>query len=175
MARTSWFSGAVFLLPLGTPLLYHTLRSLSRGFLNFFSFGREILFYFTQLRIGERLFTPVCLLTPLLYHNLDDLSRGFSKVCVNFFSTNTTRSAVAYPLWTLFLLGYLVCHSLLTPIVYHTPPQKSTWQNTQIREKQLFDFCTTFLLTNWLGCGIMEIPGRVDVAGPLKKRGFPLA
>ena len=49
------------------PLSYHTLRGLSRGFLNFL-FGREILFYFTQLRIGERLFAPVCLLTLLLYH-----------------------------------------------------------------------------------------------------------
>ena len=46
---------------------------------------------------------------------------------------------------------------LLTMIVYHTPPQKSTWQNAQIRASKLFDFCTTFLLTNCWRCGIMEI------------------
>jgi hypothetical protein len=45
----------------------------------------------------------------------------------------------------------------LTPIVYHAPPQKSTWQSAQIRASKLFNFCTTFLLTNCWRYSIMEI------------------
>ena len=52
-----------------------------RGFLNFL-FGREILFYFTQLRIGERLFAPVCLLH--LYYTILDLI--CQEVFQNFFN-----------------------------------------------------------------------------------------
>ena len=49
-----------------------------------------------------------------------------------------------------------VCTSLpLTMIVYHRPHQKSTWQSAQIRASKLFDFCTTFLLTNCWRYAIM--------------------
>ena len=54
---------------------YNTLSSVCQEVFWTFLFGREILFYFTQLRIGERLFAPVCLLTLLLYHTQLGLSR----------------------------------------------------------------------------------------------------
>ena len=53
------------------------IKEFVKRFFELFLFGREILFYFTQLRIGERLFAPVCLLTLLLYHTFGGLSRGF--------------------------------------------------------------------------------------------------
>ena len=58
------------------PLLYHTLRDLSRGFLNFL-FGREILIYFTQLRIGERLFAPVYLFCILIVSQLGRFVKSY--------------------------------------------------------------------------------------------------
>lgn len=60
-------------------LIVSYFKGFVKRFFELFSFGREILFYFTQLRIGERLFASVCLFTSLLYHNLGDLSRGFLK------------------------------------------------------------------------------------------------
>ena len=62
-------------------LIVSHFKEFVKRFFELFSFGREILFYFTQLRIGERLFAPVCLFTSLLYHTLRNLSRGF----FNFF------------------------------------------------------------------------------------------
>ena len=73
--------GSPFYLIAICALIVSHFKGFVKRFFELFSFGREILFYFTQLRIGERLFAPVCLFTSLLYHNLGDLSRGFP----NFF------------------------------------------------------------------------------------------
>ena len=48
----------------------------------------------------------------------------------------------------------------LTPIVYHRPHTKSTGNVAQIRDFSWQLFCSFCLLTNWLGCGIMEIRGQ---------------
>lgn len=48
----------------------------------------------------------------------------------------------------------------LTSLVYHRPPQKSTGNVAQIRDFVGCLFCSFCLLTNWLGCGIMEIRGQ---------------
>ena len=71
------------------PLLYHTLRGLSRGFLHFFSWLFPICvmvlrFLLTVKGTFPKLGTRSFLLTPLLYHNLGDLSRTFFKI-LNFF------------------------------------------------------------------------------------------
>lgn len=143
-------------------LIVSYFKGFVKRFFELFSFGREILFYFTQLRIGERLFAPVCLFTFLLYHTLGGLSRGFSNFLKNLFGwlyrtpTNALGCVAYYP-------------RLLTMIVYHTPPQKSTWQSAQIRASKLFDFCTTFLLTNCWRYGIMEISATTPSGGRLKK------
>ena len=55
-------------------LIVSHFKGFVKRFFELFLFGREILFYFTQLRIGERLFAPVCLFTSLLYHTLGELS-----------------------------------------------------------------------------------------------------
>ena len=48
----------------------------------------------------------------------------------------------------------------LTSLVYHRPSQKSTGNVVQIRDFSWQLFCSFCLLTNWLGCGIMEIRGQ---------------
>ena len=124
-----------------------------KGFVKrFFTFFFEGCFV---LHFRFRYSLPVCplLLTPLLYHNLGDLSRGFLHFLRTFFSGAPTP--VLHSQWQAFVCGYPLP---LTMIVYHTSPQKSTWQNAQIRASKLFDFCTTFFLTNCWRYGIMEIP-----------------
>ena len=132
-----------------------------KGFVKrFFTFFFEGCFV---LHFRFRYSLPVCplLLTPLLYHNLGDLSRGFSEISEIFSGVGRVHFCGSFPIptqrsrptpWT----GLLP--RPLTMIVYHTPPQKSTWQSVQIRASKLFDFCTTFLLTNCWRYGIMEIP-----------------
>ena len=78
---------------------YNILNSVCQEVFWTFLFGREILFYFTQLRIGERLFAPVCLLTSLLYHTLMGLSRGFFEKLEFFYSLllRTVRALLIAP------------------------------------------------------------------------------
>ena len=100
---------------------------------------------------------------PLLYHTLRDLSRGFLHFLRTFFSGAPTP--VLHSQWQAFVCGYPLP---LTMIVYHTSPQKSTWQNAQNRASKLFDFCTTFFLTNCWRYGIMEIPAPTSEGAALK-------
>ena len=131
------------------PLLYHTLRGLSRGifaFAGLFLLGVPITHH--GVPCGDFLLTALT-----LYHILSGLSRGFLHFLRTFFSGAPTP--VLHSQWQAFVCGYPLP---LTMIVYHTPPQKSTWQSAQIRASKLFYFCTTFLLTNCWRYGIMEIP-----------------
>ena len=127
------------------PLLYHTLRGLSRGFLNFF---QEIFLGKSTYRFGSLLtlssLHPYCITTWVI-------SQG-----VFYIFLRTLPAGFADP------FGLPLP---LTMIVYHTPPQKSTWQNVQIRASKFFDFCTTFLLTNCWRYGIMEMARRAAVRG----------
>ena len=66
--------------PSPLPLLYHTLRGLSRGFSNFFS-ERPLWDLNPSARDPAFNLVGTHLLTPLLYHNLGDLSRGFLHFC----------------------------------------------------------------------------------------------
>jgi hypothetical protein len=93
-----------------------------------------------------RLLYPYCI-------TLQGICQGVSYIFSEFFSRAPTP--VLHSQWQAFVCGYPLP---LTMIVYHTPPQKSTWQSAQIRASKLFDFCTTFLLTNCWRYGIMEIP-----------------
>ena len=69
-----------------TPLLYHTLRGLSRGFTNFFS---ERPLWDLNPSAWDPAFNLVGThpLTFLLYHRLSGLSRGFSTFLRIFFTT----------------------------------------------------------------------------------------
>ena len=123
------------------PLLYHTLRGLSRGI---FAFAGLFL-------LGVPHHPSWCPLRglPLDCSYIVPHLEWFVKGFLHFFS-----SAISIPMGR-----HLMRFSLpLTMIVYHTPLQKSTWQSAQIRASKLFDFCTTFLLTNCWRYGIMEIP-----------------
>ena len=57
-----------------------------------FLFGREILFYFTQLRIGERLFAPVCLFCTLIVSQLGRFVKGFLRFSLIFFKGETNAA-----------------------------------------------------------------------------------
>ena len=61
------------------PLLYHTLRGLSRGFLNFFCSVGRFCFTSPNYALGRGCSLLSASFVPLLYHNLGDLSRGFQK------------------------------------------------------------------------------------------------
>ena len=58
----------------------------------------------------------------------------------------------------------------LTSLVYHRPHTKSIGNVAQIRDFLGRLFCSFCLLTNWLGCGIMEISRRAVVGGAPKKK-----
>ena len=58
-------------------LIVSYFKGFVKRFFELFSFGREILFYFTQLRIGERLFAPVCLFCTLIVSYFGGFVKGF--------------------------------------------------------------------------------------------------
>ena len=97
-----------FFIPISfVPLLYHTLRGLSRGFLHFFSWLFPVCvvvlrFLLTVEGTFPKLGTHSFLLTSLLYHNLGDLSRGFS----NFFE-KSFRLALSHSYQCLGVCGLL--------------------------------------------------------------------
>ena len=110
------------------PLLYHTLRDLSRGFLNFFcSVGR---FCFTSpnyaLGRGCSLLSaslhPYCITTWAI-------CQGVSYVFSDFFSKAPTP--VLRSQWQAFIYGYPLP---LTSLVYHRLHQKSIGNFAQIRD-----------------------------------------
>ena len=124
----------------------------------------------TPAELGLLPTLPRSSFVPLLYHNLGGLSRGF----LHFFSSlrrwvsGSDRQIYQRSAGSDF--GGTPCAPLpLTMIVYHTPPQKSTWQSAQIRASKLFNFCATFLLTNCWRYGIMEILRASLVGAQLKK------
>ena len=154
-----------FFIPISfVPLLYHTLRGLSRGFLHFFSWLIPVCvvvlrFLLTAKGTFPKLGTRSFLLTPLLYHNFGDLSRGF----LHFFSSlrrwvsGSDRQIYQRSAGSDF--GGTPCAPLpLTPIVYHRPHTKSTWQSAQLWDFPGRLFCSFCLLTNCWSCVIMEIP-----------------
>ena len=128
-----------FFIPISfVPLLYHTLRGLSRGFLHFFSWLFPVCvvvlrFLLTAKGTFPKLGTRSFLLTPLLYHNLGNLSRGNFRGCPAFCyspANSLGRASSAFPLaWLRFPLPLP-----LTPLVYHKPYQKSTGNVAQIRD-----------------------------------------
>ena len=90
-------------------LIVSHFKGFVKRFFELFLFGREILFYFTQLRIGERLFAPVCLFCTLIVSQLGRFVKRFLK----FLSKDFFYSVRPSPLAS--------CGLLLTSLtLYHT-------------------------------------------------------
>ena len=151
------------------PLLYHTLRGLSRGFLHFFSWLFPVCvvvlrFLLTAKGTFPRLGTRSFLLTSLLYHNLGDLSRGFLHFLRTFFSRAPTP--VLHSQWQAFVYGYPL--PLTLQIIAHLSIEYNR-QNVQNRDFYFLDICAIFRLTNCWSYGIMEFPAETLGSGRLKK------
>ena len=142
------------------PLLYHTLRGLSRGFLNFFCSVGRFCFTSPNYALGRGCSLLSASFVPLLYHNLGGLSRGFLKFLLR--KLRAGRLGHTQPLPTVRHLAWVsqlpeVFPPLDTNSIPHPSPDCNR-QNVQNRDFYFLDICATFLLTKCWRYVIMEIP-----------------
>ena len=130
------------------PLLYHTLRGLSRGIFAFAGLFLLGVPYHPSWRPLRGLPLDCSYIVP----HLEWFVKGFPTFSQNFFSRAPTP--VLHSQWQAFVYGYPL--PLTLQIIAHPPPDYNR-QNAQNRDFYFLDICATFLLTNCWRCVIMEI------------------
>lgn len=138
----------------GTLVLYHTLWRLSRGFL--------------------RISVPPLSTGFLLPSPLDTLiipqSEWFVKRFFTFFFDGSRLHHHKWPI----VASRLPTHLLLTIVFYHILEEKASGNVVQLWENKSPEICSTFLLTNSWGYGIMEIWLATANGEPLNRLGCQL-
>ena len=136
LTRLSWgLPSASALLPSFVPLLYHTLRGLSRGFSNFFekSFRLALSHSYQCLGVCGLLPSP---LDTLIVSQLGRFVKGFFTFFFEPSKVSQWLRPPDLPASAGSDFGGTPCTPLpLTPIAYHRPHQKSIGNIAQIREK----------------------------------------